>query len=173
MLKNVCKKVTYNSNSWISHWEQDLMSVWMEWKVHIKLCWVILEISFNCNSFILRERMRPRISVTARSSWSSQVSWFIRDQPIVLKVTIWINSVASCRDWSSGLAPVSVGAASIFITIRIRHRNDVPVDVLSNVLDFRIIWAKQLVKNKGWSGRGNPFSSVNIRFNENCSIVLE
>lgn len=157
----------------MTHWEQDLVRIWVEREVNIKLSVVLLDVVVECDGFVLRERMNSSVSITAWSSACALISCLIRDQPVECKVTIWINAVADRRHWGSCLTPVSVEVAGIFITIRIWHWNDVPIDILSDVLNFRVGWTKQLVENEGWSSWCNPLASVNVCFNKNCSIVLQ
>lgn len=94
-------------------------------------------------------------------------------QPAEAPVPVGVDAATCQRHFRSSLAPISVLGVRIEESIRVGHRNDVPVDVVREILNFRVGRVEKLVKEICSSGRRNPLASVNVCFNEDGAIVLQ
>ena len=139
--------IFYRSGHCMTVRHQKLMSVRMQSDVRVELFLVVCNEIINCSGFWFRERFWPSISVATRCPGSTFVACFIFDQPVIRKVSVWIDTITDQRNRRSGLAPVSIVVACVFITIRVCDWQNVPINILSHKLNFRINRTQQMVQN--------------------------
>lgn len=60
----------------------------------------------------------------------------------------------------------------IMKSIDVKYWDDVPINILCQIHYFWISWGQKFIDEPGSCCRRNPFSSVNIRFDENGRIAL-
>lgn len=164
---------THDWSSRVSPRVQDLMGIGMQRQIDIKLFFVSSNKIVQGSCFRLRKWRRSSVGVTARQSGCTQVSCLVGGQPVVSPVAIGIDSIANKRHRCTCLPPVSVACLCVLEAIRVCHRQEVPVDVQGEVLNFGICRTQKLVDEISCSSSGNPFASVNVGFNEKCSISLK
>lgn len=168
-----CFDPTHNTSLQMSIRMQDHVSVRVERDVSVEDARVARQEVVDCCCLLFREWMTSGECVAARCSGSTLVANFIFDKPIVGPVAVGVNTIACERHDRPRLAPVSVVVASVLVTVRVCNWNDVPVDIAANFLHSRICRAEQLVQDVSRGGRRDPFASVNIRLEEQGSVVLQ
>lgn len=99
----------------MSHWEENLMRVRVEREVNVKLGVVLNQVVVQCDSLTLCERFGSSIDIRAWSSWRSLIASLIFHEPVEGKVAVWIDTPANEWNWWSGLAPVPVELARVFV----------------------------------------------------------
>lgn len=147
--------------------------VLVERNISVEYSGITIQVVVDCRCFLLGERMRSGICVATWSSGCSFVTDFVLNQPVESPISVRIDTIAGQWHNRPRFAPVSVEISSVLVAVGIGDRQNVPVNVLRNLLNFRIRWAKQLVNDPSWSRWWDPFSGMNVRFDEHRSVVLQ
>lgn len=152
---------------------QQHVSIRVERQVNVKLSSRLVQIAVDSSSFAFGKFVSSGVSIAAGRSRCTLVAVLVLLQPTEAPVPVGVDAAACQRHFRSSLAPVSVYRVRIDESIRVGHRNDVPVDVVREILNFRVGRVEKLVQEICCSCRRNPLASVNVRFNEDGAIVLQ